>query len=185
MVNDLRGSRVLYVAEDREQKSLDGFWGTLYSTYLGGSNVDGGQGIAIDSSGNAYVTGLANSTDFPTKNPLQKANAGGTDVIVAELNPVGSALIYSTYLGGSSGDYGTGIAVDSGGNAYITGVTTSTDFPTVNPLQPTYGGNDDAFVTQIASVGPRYSVCLLYDQRVSGRTCGIPTTGDRGQPKVS
>jgi hypothetical protein len=139
--------------------------GLVYSTYLGGSTVDGVEDLAIDNSGNAYVTGVANSTDFPTMNPVQAAKGGSNDLFVAEFNPEGSALIYSTYLGGSTSDEGTGIAVDSRGNAYITGQTnSSTNFPTVNPLQPTFGGGDrDAFVAKIASAGPRYSVCLLYD----------------------
>jgi hypothetical protein len=136
----------------------------VYSTYLGGSKDDVGLGIAVDSLGNAYVTGYANSANFPTFNPLQPALAGLQDAFAAEINPTGSAFLYSTYLGGSGADDGAGIAVDSTGNVYIAGTTTSTNFPTVSPLQPTYGGgNDDAFVTKIASVGPRYSVCLLYD----------------------
>ena len=138
--------------------------GLVYSTYLGGSNVDDGEGVAVDSLGNAYVTGLANSTDFPTMNPLQAAKGGNSDAYVAEFDPEGTALVCSTYLGGSSGEEGRGIALDSEGNTYITGATTSTNFPTLNAWQPTYGGGIlDAFVTKIASVGPRYSVCLLYD----------------------
>jgi hypothetical protein len=127
----------------------------VYSTYLGGSEDDVGWGIAVDSSGNAYVTGYTQSTDFPTVNPLQPANGGGySDAFVAELNSTGSALVYSTYLGGTSEDIGWGIAVDSSGSAYVTGITVSTDFPTMNPLQPANaGGGADAFVARIAS-GP-------------------------------
>jgi hypothetical protein len=103
-----------------------------YSTYLGGSSADGCVGIAIDSSGNAYVTGNTDSIDFPTVNPVQASYRGGDqaygDAFVAKLNTTGSALLYSTYLGGSSEDNGSGIAVDSSGNAYVTGFTTSTDF---------------------------------------------------------
>ena len=87
---------------------------------------DAGYGIAVDASGNAYVTGYTKSTDFPTANPLQ-ANcitaATCDNAFVAKLNPAGSALVYSTYLGGSSYDYGYGIAVDGAGNAYVTGNT--------------------------------------------------------------
>ena len=101
----------------------------VYSTYLGGSSDDSGYGIAVDSAGNAYVTGWTDSTDFPTMNPLQAAyGGGGDDAFVTKINPTGSALVYSTYLGGSGGDAGTGIAVDSAGNAYVTGHTDSTDF---------------------------------------------------------
>jgi hypothetical protein len=124
----------------------------VYSTYLGGSNSDYGQGIAVDSLGNAYVTGYTRSTDFPTKNPLQ-ANGGGWDAFVAKLNATGSALIYSTYLGGSGNDEAFGVAVDGTGNAYVTGYTTSTDFPTQNPLQPANAGSMDVFVTKISMPG--------------------------------
>jgi hypothetical protein len=133
----------------------------VYSTFLGGSNYDLGQGIAVDSSGNAYITGPTNSTDFPTKNPLQPAYGGGNeDAFVTEMNAAGSALVYSTYLGGSGYEIGTGIAVDGSGNAYVTGSTESTDFPTMNPLQPANGGGNypglDAFVTKISPAGSAF-----------------------------
>ena len=113
----------------------------VYSTYFGGSGLDLAHGIAVDSAGNAYVTGITQSTDFPTMNPLQPAYGGGDqDAFVAKINPTGSALVYSTYLGGGENDLGYGIAVDSAGNAYVTGATSSTNFPTMNPLQPAYGG---------------------------------------------
>ena len=121
-----------------------------YSTYLGGSGVDGGTGIAVDPAGNAYVTGRTFSPDFPTANPLQPTFSGDRDAFVAKLDPAGSSLIYSTYLGGSDDDRGFGIAVDPAGNAYVTGRTGSTNFPTANPLQPMFGGVLDAFVTRIA-----------------------------------
>jgi len=128
-----------------------------YSTYLGGSGTDEGRGIAVDPSGNAYVTGSTNSLNFPTKNPLPpngkgfdggKLNAEETnphlnfvakapDAFVVRINPVGN-LNFSTYLGGTSGDVGRGIAVDPSGNTYVTGLTLSTDFPTTsNALQQT------------------------------------------------
>ena len=132
----------------------------VYSTYLGGSSGDGGNGIAVDSSGNAYVTGYTNSTNFPTANPLQAVYGGCGDAFVAKLNPGGSALVYSTYLGGSSDDRGYGIAVDSSGNAYVTGYTDSTNFPTANPLQAFSGGFYDAFVTKIG-VGVSAPSCQL------------------------
>ena len=113
----------------------------VYSTYLGGSGGAIGNGIAVDSAGNAYVVGMTNSTDFPVVNPLQAANGGGYDAFVAKINPAGSALIYSTYLGGSKVENGHGIATDSLGNAYVTGETDSTNFPTANALQPASVGN--------------------------------------------
>jgi hypothetical protein len=125
----------------------------VYSTYLGGNWADGGLGITVDSSGDVYVTGYASSANFPTVNPLQ-ANlgaSGATNAFVAELNPTGSALVYSTYLGGSGGDQGYSIAVDSSGNAYVTGYATSTNFPTTNPLQVSAGGDGDAFVAKIGA----------------------------------
>ena len=101
----------------------------VYSTYLGGSGIDVGQGIAVDSSGNAYVIGGTNSTDFPTTNPLQPRYGGGEDdAFVTKINPTGSALVYSTYLGGSGIDESLGIAVDSSGNAYVTGQPAQTTF---------------------------------------------------------
>ena len=95
----------------------------------------------MDAAGNAYVTGSTDSTNFPTANPLQATSwRRQQDAFVTKLNPAGSALVYSTYLGGSGDDEGYGIAVDAAGNAYVTGYTDSTNFPTANPLQATYGG---------------------------------------------
>ncbi len=125
----------------------------VYSTYLGGSGADGGTGIAIDSAGNAYVTGATSSTNFPTRNALQATNAGGDDAFVAKLNAAGSALIYSTYLGGSNDDEADGISVDSAGNVYITGSTSSINFPTRNALQATNAGGADAFVARLNATG--------------------------------
>ncbi len=136
----------------------------IYSTYLGGSDSEagwGGGGIAVDSEGAAYVIGRTFSADFPTQNPVQGSNAGLDDVFVVKISASGSALIYSTYLGGSSADYGHGIAVDSEGSAYVTGETSSVDFPTQNPFQGSNaGGNSvflierwDAFITKLNSSG--------------------------------
>src|SRR5204863_350275 len=125
----------------------------VYSTYLGGSGVgtgyDTATAIAVDDAGNAYVTGYTDSSNFPTANPLQAANAGSDDAFVAKLNPSGSALVYSTYLGGNVHDSGDGIAVDAAGNAYVTGYTLSTFFPTANPLQWANAGSVDAFVAKL------------------------------------
>jgi uncharacterized repeat protein (TIGR01451 family) len=136
----------------------------VYSTYLGGSGSDGGSGIAVDASGNAYVTGGTGSTDFPTVNPLQPTNHGGGDAFVLKLNAAGSALVYSTYLGGSGYDGGSHIAVDTGGNAYVAGGSQSTDFPTVNPLQPTNHGNLNAFVAKLNASGS----ALVYSTYLGG-----------------
>jgi hypothetical protein len=136
----------------------------VYSTYLGGSGDDLGNAIAVDSSGSAYVTGETTSTNFPTATPLQAANAGSNDAFVAKLNASGSMLVYSTYLGGSGTDDATGIAVDGQKNVYVTGSTSSTDFPTANPLQMTSGGEYDAFV---ASLNPAGSA-LVYSTYLGG-----------------
>ncbi|MCK4462592.1 MAG: SBBP repeat-containing protein, partial [candidate division Zixibacteria bacterium] len=136
----------------------------VYSTYLGGSNYDWGFGIAVDGSGSAHVTGQTRSTDFPTLNPYQTNNGGGyNDVFVTKLSSSGNSLVYSTYLGGSGGDEGWSIAVDSSGSAYLTGNTYSTDFPTLNSYQ-TYQGNIDAFVTKLSISGNS----LLYSTYLGG-----------------
>jgi hypothetical protein len=126
----------------------------VYSTYYGGAGNDYARGIAVDSSDNAYVTGYTDSTNFPTANPRQPANAGTSDAFVTKFNPSGSVLVYSTYHGGSSEDFGFSIAVDTTGNAYVTGRTSSINFPTANPRQPAYGGgNTDAFATKFNPSG--------------------------------
>jgi hypothetical protein len=126
-----------------------------YSTYLGGSWSDAGYGIAVDSSGDAYVVGSTESKDFPTANPVQSAFDGEQNAFVTELNPAGSALVYSTYLGGSVQDTATGVAVDSSDNVYVAGNTGSPDFPTVNPLQASNAGatGKNLFVARL-SLGP-------------------------------
>jgi len=140
----------------------------LYSTYLGGSTFEGGNGIAVDSAGNAYVSGFTSSTNFPTANAVQGTKAGdadAADAFVTKLNANGSALLYSTYLGGSDFEATNGIAVDSAGNAYVTGVIKSTDFPTVNAVQGTHGGaTRDAFVTKLNATGS----ALLYSTYLGG-----------------
>jgi YVTN family beta-propeller protein len=135
-----------------------------YSTYVGGNGEDVGLGMAVDSSGDAYLTGHTSSINFPTMNPIRSANAGGTDVFVSKLNAAGSALVYSTYLGGSSDDNGTAIAVDSSGNAYVTGQTRSTNFPTMNPIQVVNAGGADAFVAKLNAAGS----ALVYSTYLGG-----------------
>src|SRR5438477_225730 len=135
-----------------------------YSTYLGGSGSDVGNAIAVDSARNAYVTGATGSTDFPIASPFQAAIGGSSDAFVTKLNATGSALVYSTYLGGSSNDVGAGIAVDSAGNAYVTGYTASTNFPTASPFQAAIGGASDAFVTKLNATG----LVLLYSTYLGG-----------------
>ena len=120
----------------------------------GGGGQDNGEAIAVDSAGSAYVTGFADSTDFPTTaSAFQTTPGGGRDVFVTKLAPDGATPDYSTYLGGTGDeDVAVGIAVDSG-SAYITGRPTSADFPTHNALDTTRGGTQDAYVTKLAPNG--------------------------------
>ena len=132
----------------------------VYSTYLGGSVYEAGNCITIDSSGNAYVTGETDSTDFPvTAGVYQSQNHGGATTFVTKLNPTGTALVFSTYLGGSSSEAGNGIAVDSSGFPYITGFTTSIDFPaTAGAFQRSNKSSNstNAFVTKLKTDGSGY-----------------------------
>jgi endonuclease/exonuclease/phosphatase family metal-dependent hydrolase len=151
----------------------------VYSTYLGGSRGDGGSGIAVDSEGAAYVAGSTNSIDFPTKNPIQRNSAGGDDIFITKVNSSGSALIYSTYLGGSGVDYCGGIAVDSEGAAYVTGDTNSIDFPTQNPIQGINAGGPDIFITKVNSSGNAlvYSTYLGSSGADRGWSIGVDSEG--------
>ena len=134
----------------------------------------------MDSAGNAYVTGNTGSTDFPLAgSPLQTTLRGYGDAFVAKLNAAGSALVYSTYLGGSDMDAGWGIAVDSAGNAYVTGDTTSTDFPLAgSPLQTTLRGPANAFVAKLNAAGS----ALVYSTYLGGSGSTYPdySVGDVG-----
>jgi acyl-CoA hydrolase len=137
----------------------------VYAGYIGGSGRDVGLGIAVDSSGNAYVTGYTDSADatFPaTVGPDLTYNGGSTDAFVAKVNAAGTALVYCGYIGGSDEDVGAGIAVDSSGNAYVTGFTQSTDatFPaTVGPDLTYNGGSTDAFVAKVNAAGTALVYC--------------------------
>jgi len=129
----------------------------VYSTYLGGNGADAGYGIAVDTDGNAFVTGNTNSSNFPTTMTAVQSTYGGggcCDAFVTKLNAAGAALVYSTYLGGSGDDEGNAIAVDAAGNAYVTGLTDSTDLPTTaGAFQTANAGGFDAFVTKLDPAG--------------------------------
>lgn len=124
-----------------------------YSTYLGGSGEDESNSIAVDASGNAYVTGSTTSIDFPTVNPVQPARAGSSDAFMAKFSVTGASLLFSTYLGGSDVDNGSGVVIDSAGNAYLTGTTRSRNFPDPNAFQTTLRGPGDVFVTKANAAG--------------------------------
>lgn len=136
----------------------------VYATYFGGSGSGSGIGVAVDSAGNAFLTGNTRSVDFPTVNPAQPSPGGGADAFVSKLSADGSSLVYSTFLGGSRDDQGAGIDVDSTGNAYVTGYTESPDFPTLNALQPAFGGFRNVFVAKLDATGSR----LVYSTYLGG-----------------
>jgi hypothetical protein len=154
----------------------------FWSTYLGGGGDDRAYGIALDSSQNVYVTGYTYSTDFPTiPGSYDRRRGGLTDAFVSKFSQDGVVLIYSTYLGGTAGaDYGFGIAVDSNGNPYVTGRTESSDFPTTpGGFRTSYGGNGDAFVTKLATNGAAlgYSTFLGDTQSEYGYGIAVDAQG--------
>lgn len=131
---------------------LDAQGALIYSTCLGGGGSDEAQRIKVDNSGNSYVVGTTSSADFPILSPFQSALRGSEDVFVAKITVAG-LLSYSSFLGGSASDQGVDIAVDSMGNASVTGVTYSADFPTFRAAQDTFAGNWQAFITTLNSLG--------------------------------
>ncbi|MGI8549325.1 MAG: SBBP repeat-containing protein, partial [Dehalococcoidia bacterium] len=180
-----KGPRSAFVAK----LSADGTH-LLYSTYIGGSGTDSGYGIAVDSAGDAVITGNTTSSDFPTtQGALQRAYGGNGNAFVAKLSPDGTKLLYSTYLGSSGGDAGDGIGLDTSGNAYLIGETSSTNFPTCpgsdprcasagTALQTALGPQGDVFVAKLNADGSR----LLYSTLLggSGRNDGLHIAVDAG-----
>jgi hypothetical protein len=167
----------------------------IYSTYLGENDFEYGAGIAVDASGNAYVSGDTSSSDFPTTPGAFQTTfgggggfgtcpgiwSGGCDPFVTKLNATGSALVYSTYLGGTGPDVGTGITVDTSGNAYVTGSTASSDFPTTpGAFQTVYGGNGNAFVSKLNATGSAlvYSTYLGGSGGDSAASIAVGATGN-------
>jgi hypothetical protein len=136
----------------------------VYSTYLGGNQDDFGTAIALDGAGEVFVTGYTQSTNFRTSSPFQAASGGGTDAFLTKFNAGGSALVYSTYLGGTANDFGYGIALDNTGDAFVTGSTLSTNFPTQSPYQAAKSGNSDAFITKFNAGGS----ALVYSTYLGG-----------------
>jgi hypothetical protein len=154
----------------------------VYSTYLGGTGAgDIAYAVAVDNSGNAYLSGFTNSSNFPTVAPVQPVNVGLADAFLSMLNAAGSALVYSSYLGGGNGhEHGYGIAVDGSGNAYVTGKTNSTNFPTANPFQSMFGGSgDDAFVTKVG-IGPALVPTNVSATATTTTSVTITWTGSAG-----
>jgi hypothetical protein len=140
--------------------------GLLYATFLGGSSYETGNGIAVDGAGEAYVTGWTASADFPaTLGPgYDTSLSGGGDAFVVKLDAAGSGLRYATFLGGWDSDKGFGIAVDGAGQAYVTGLTRSADFPASRGpgYDTSFNGDRDAFVVKLDTAGAslRYATFL-------------------------
>jgi len=133
----------------------------VYSTFLGGNGDDIGSAVAVDDDGNAYVAGTTNSTNFPLQGPFQSTLRGDTDGFVAKLDPTGSTLVYSTYLGSNTADTANGIAVDASGNAYVTGSTGSANFPNNGAVAclGTKSTGSDAFVARLEASGATVGYC--------------------------
>lgn len=176
---NLRGSSEAFVAK------IDAGGNTLvYSTYLGGTFADAGVGIAVDDSGNAYVTGSTLSPDFPLLNPIQSVCKGCSiglgNAFVTKIGAGGSTVVYSTFLGGSQGNTPGGIALDSSGDAYVAGTTSSTDFPTANPIQAILKGASDAFVSKVNAAGSQllYSTFLGGSRTDSAEAIAVDSSGN-------
>ena len=136
-----------------------------YSTLLGGTAVDNGSNIAVDSGGNAYAVGFSSSTDFPTTaGAFDRTPNGAFDSTLTKLNPAGSALVYSTFIGGSDFDSVAGLRVDGAGSAYLAGGTSSVDWPVTPGAFDTTNNNGDAFVTKFNPAGS----ALVYSTFIGG-----------------
>lgn len=135
----------------------------LYASFLGGSDIDVARGVVV-AEGYAYVAGWTASVDFPVQDSIKVPPTGDFDAYVAKLDDSGRGIVFATYIGGSSSDFGTDVAVDSAGNVYLTGGTLSADFPTESAFQPLYGGGRDAFVVKLTPSGNR----MLYATFLGG-----------------
>ncbi len=151
------GSTDAFIAKfSTDGQSLD------YLTYLGGGGFDQTSDIAVDASGNAYVSGTTGSGDFPTNGAAQLSSGGGIDVFITKLDPAGSNAVYSTYLGGSSLDFNRSLALDQAGNVFVTGTTFSSDFPTFSPFQAALAGFNDVYVTKLNPSGSAFTYSTYF-----------------------
>jgi hypothetical protein len=153
--------------------SLDSSGAIQYSTYVGGNDSDGFAGIAVDRRGRAYMTSSVRSADYPTTpDAFDTTFAGFQDAVVTELNATGTAVVYSTFLGQGGLDFGSGIAVDRHGDAYVAGFTQSAGFPTTQgAFDTTFNGDEDAFVTKLG-LGTRrldHFKCYTARSRATGK----------------
>ncbi len=157
----------------------------VYSTFLGGSDTDQGTGIAVDVEGAVYVTGTTNSPNFPVETALQGRKDTDTDAFVSKVNAAGSALTYSTYLGGGGADSGTGIVVDRLGGVTVVGTTGSSNFPTAKPLQGVKGGGaTDAFISTLAPAGATLVSSTYLGGREDDQATGIAVGVGTATPVV-
>jgi hypothetical protein len=161
-------------------------WSLLFSTYLGGSKMDGAYAVALDSSGNPIVSGVTGSPDFPaTRRAFQPHRRGSIDAFVTKLTGDGARILWSTYYGGSKANsdqgLGGGLAIDEGGRVWINGMTNSPDLPTRNPSQATYGGGDfDGFLAAFSSDGSK----LCYGSYIGGKAHDIMEGLAAGRGKI-
>lgn len=185
--NTFNGNLNAFVA--KLNPNLSGSASLIYSTYLGGSQFDGGYGIATDLQGNAYVTGITFSSDFPRQNAFDNTFIGAvndSEAYVTKLNPSASgaaSLLYSSYLGGSGSEFGRAIAADVRGNAYVTGETQSNDFPIKNAFDSSLEGSQDAFVTKVnpsasGAMSLVYSTYLGGNNNDGGSGIGVDLQGN-------
>lgn len=152
----------------------------VYSSYLGGADSDEAFGIAVDSARNAYVVGTAASSDFPvTNSAFDTTGAPFGDVFVTKLDPTGTSILYSTFIGGGSSDVGRAVALDAAGGAYVTGYTASDNFPNVNALQVSRRGLFDAFVAKLTPAGDNLDFSTFFggDSFEEGRGIAVDGTG--------
>ena len=152
----------------------------VYSTYFGGSNGDFSNAIAVDSAGSAYVVGETLSADFPVKNPLYPTLNGAQDAFVTKFTASGSALVYSTYLGGSSYEYALGVAVDAGRNAYVAGTTGSSDFPVTAGAYQTSFDSSCSFVTKLNAAGSALAWSTYFGQNCVAQAQAIAIDAQKG-----
>ena len=152
----LAGSADVFVSK------LSGSGELIFSTFLGGTGDDGSPSVAVDELGNCYVAGNTASTNFPSVRPIQTAPRGKGDVFITELDQSGSAILFSTYFGGSEFDYAGAVAVDPSGYVYVAGETGSTNFPIKNALQPEHGPSRDGFVAKLSPQGSAIVYSTFY-----------------------
>ena len=155
--------------------------GITYLTYFGGAGLDSALAIAVDAAGDACITGNTDSTDLPTANPAQSSSGGSNDVFVTKLNPTGTGLVFSTYYGGTLDEFGNGIAVDSFSDVYVTGRTTSSNYPAT---QGTLSGTSDAFITEFSNTGFVVYSGFVGGSGVENSIAGDNTNGPLGSVAV-